>query len=83
FIGHIVLGFEMLCEKIMLLDYFPNETAMALKHIVLSHHGKKEFGSPVTPYFYEAELIAKADEKSAAAQHWIDAINTEYADGGN
>jgi putative nucleotidyltransferase with HDIG domain len=42
-IGHISLGYEMLIEKIAAIPGFPDETAMLLKHIMLSHHGEYEF----------------------------------------
>ncbi len=60
--GHIVIGNEMLLEKINKIPGFPNLLKMKLSHIILSHHGKLEYGSPRTPQFPEAAAIYYADE---------------------
>lgn len=64
-IGHISLGYEMLHEKISAVSGFPAETAMLLKHIVLSHHGEYEFGSPKRPKVREAIIIHYLDDLCA------------------
>ena len=46
-----------------------------MKHIVLSHHGKLEYGSPVRPYFMEAMMVAMIDDldsKVDTVQSFID-----------
>src|SRR5581483_10030046 len=53
-IGHLVLGVEMLCEKVrqvpdLTAEAFPNELLLRLKHLIVSHHGALEFGSPTLP----------------------------------
>lgn len=53
-IGHLVLGVEMLSEWAADL---PERTFLKLRHMILSHHGRKEFGSPVVPKFPEAFLL--------------------------
>ena len=53
-LGHITIGVEMIHEKIMLIDGFPQNLAMLLKHMILSHHGQYEFGSPKRPKTIEA-----------------------------
>ena len=70
-VGHMSLGVEMIKEKIALIPDFPHELEVLLKHYILSHHGKREYGSPVTPYTIEAELIHMADTKSATVQQWV------------
>jgi len=64
-IGHISLGYEMLVEKINAIPAFPPELAMLLKHIILSHHGEYEFGSPKRPKIQEAIIINYLDDLSA------------------
>lgn len=64
-IGHIVIGVEMLDEKIAALGAFPPETAMALRHILLSHHGEMEFGSPKRPKTLEAMIVHQLDDLDA------------------
>ena len=59
--GHISIGANMLysvCEQLGCND---TEEAMALMHIILSHHGKNEYGSPVLPSIPEAALIFMLD----------------------
>lgn len=46
FLGHIVIGSEMIGEKIREIPDFPPLLAMELKHCILAHHGEYEFGSP-------------------------------------
>ena len=53
-VGHMVLGIEMIQDRIKSLPGFPGETADRLKHLILSHHGRHEFGSPVLPMMLEA-----------------------------
>lgn len=60
-IGHIVLGYEMVKEKITAIKDFPEELARMLLHIILSHHGHLEFGSPKTPKFVEAFVVYSLD----------------------
>ena len=59
-IGHICLGYKWICEYEFkgMLD---KETAFQLGHIVLSHHGKQEYGSPVSPSFKEAAIVNAVD----------------------
>jgi 3'-5' exoribonuclease len=61
-LGHIVLGWEMVREEARSLE-FPNpELLLQLEHIILSHHGSQEFGSPVVPLTREAMLVYYLDE---------------------
>ncbi len=61
-IGHITIGVEMLHEKILAVGDFPEETAMLLKHMILSHHGQYEFGSPKRPKTVEATVLNYLDD---------------------
>ncbi len=69
-IGHISLGYEMLTDKIIGLPDFPPETTMLLKHIMLSHHGEYEFGSPKRPKIREALIIHYLDDLSAKLNNY-------------
>lgn len=62
---HILLGIEIINEANVQTGFKYNEHAELLKHIVASHHGQKEYGSPVTPKFLEAYLVNMADGISA------------------
>ncbi len=76
-IGHISLGYEMLLEKIRSLPRFPEETAMLLKHIMLSHHGEYEFGSPKRPKIQEAVVIHYLDDLSAKVNNFQATLKKE------
>lgn len=60
---HIALGFARLQQSVVAQQH-PDVTRL-LGHIILSHHGSKEFGSPVTPKFMEAYVVNYADSISA------------------
>ena len=59
--GEIPLGYYRVRREIDSIEGFPAETAQAVLHIVLSHHGKLEHGSPVTPCTREATLVHMID----------------------
>ena len=62
--GEIPLGYFRVRQAIEAAPGFPPERAQALLHIVLSHHGRLEFGSPVTPCTREAALVHAMDNLS-------------------
>ncbi len=64
-IGHVVLGAEMVDRKLGELKAFPQELALRLKHLILSHHGQYEFGSPKRPKFLEAFALHLIDDLDA------------------
>jgi 3'-5' exoribonuclease len=64
-IGHIVIGIEMLNAKIAAIKDFPDVLAMELRHLILSHHGSQEFGSPKRPKTLEALIVHHIDDLDA------------------
>ncbi len=56
-IGHIVLGYQLVQEKIRQIENFPPDLAKMVLHMILAHHGENQFGSPKTPKFPEAFLV--------------------------
>lgn len=62
---HIVIGCGMLDEKIRQIPGFPQEKALLLKHMIVSHHGSREFGSPEPPRTLEAVLLNHIDDIDA------------------
>ncbi len=64
-LGHLVLGVSMLEEKLAGFKKFPSETALCLKHMILSHHGEYDFGSPKRPKFLEAFVLHLIDDLDA------------------
>ncbi len=61
-LGHIVIGIQMIDEKLVKIENFPEEQAVLLKHLIASHHGTREFGSPEPPKTIEAVLLNYIDE---------------------
>jgi 3'-5' exoribonuclease len=56
-LGHIVIGLRMIDEKLRGMPDFPPRLRTLIEHIVVSHHGLLEFGSPKVPVFPEALLF--------------------------
>ena len=61
-IGHISIGLRMIAEKLQKLSDFPPLLRSLVEHMVLSHHGQLEFGSPKVPHFPEALLLHYIDD---------------------
>ena len=69
-IGHLVIGVEMLNEQVRRVpdltgEPFPTELLLRLKHLILSHHGTYEFGSPKLPMTPEAIALHHLDNFDA------------------
>ena len=60
-LGHIVLGLRIIASKLDQLPEFPPKLRTLLEHLIISHHGELEFGSPKTPIFPEALLLHHLD----------------------
>ncbi len=61
-IGHIQIALRMIADKVRLQPDFPAHLRILLEHMVLSHHGRLEFGSPKVPQFPEALLLHYLDD---------------------
>jgi 3'-5' exoribonuclease len=61
-LSHIVIGIQMVDEKLRGLKDFPEKKAFLLKHMIISHHGTRDFGSPEPPKTLEAVLLNYIDE---------------------
>lgn len=79
-IGHIVIGLEMLDAKIATIPDFPSGLAMELRHLILSHHGMLEYGSPKRPKTVEAMIVHQLDDMDAKVNAFQEYINNS---GGN
>jgi 3'-5' exoribonuclease len=60
-LGHMIIELEMLQAKLALVPDFPAELKTLLEHLIISHHGEYEFGSPKLPMFPEALLLHYMD----------------------
>ena len=61
-LGHMVIELEMLQAKIALVPGFPDELKTLVEHLIISHHGQYEFGSPKLPMFPEALMLHYLDD---------------------
>lgn len=74
-LGHIIIGTEMISERIRRIPNFPAKLASELKHCILAHHGELEYGSPKKPALLEALALNFADNTDAKMQTMIEALN--------
>lgn len=74
-LGHIMMGTEMVADKIRELPGFPLSLANELKHCILSHHGELEYGSPKKPALIEAVALNFADNTDAKMQTMLEILN--------
>ncbi len=64
-LGHITLGAQLVSRLASEIEGFPQPLLIQIEHLVLSHHGSKEFGSPVEPMTVEAFILAAVDDLDA------------------
>ena len=76
-INHLVIGIQLIEEKLHELKDFPEEAAILLKHMIVSHHGAREFGSPEPPKTIEAVLLNYIDEMDSKVNGIRDYMSAE------
>ena len=81
-VGHITLGIAMIEKKLAGLAGFPPGLRMLVEHMVLSHHGKLEFGSPKLPMIPEAVLLNFLDDLDAKMHMMRGEFERHEAQGG-
>jgi 3'-5' exoribonuclease len=67
-VGHIIIGIRMIEQKLATLPDFPRPLRILVEHMVVSHHGKYEFGSPKLPMVPEAVMLHYLDDLDAKMQ---------------
>lgn len=86
-VGHIVIGVQMLGEKIASLEStgeaFPKDLRLQLEHLIVSHHGQIEFGSPKLPVTLEAVALHHLDNLDAKLASYTSVIEADVAADGN
>ena len=81
-VGHIAIGLVMIEKKLATLPGFPPPLRMLVEHMVLSHHGKLEFGSPKLPMIPEAVLLHYLDDLDAKMHTMRSEFERHEAQGG-
>jgi 3'-5' exoribonuclease len=79
-LGHISMGLALVRKKIEAIPEFPRPLAVLVEHLILSHHGSYEFGSPRLPQFREAvvlHFLDDLDSKMAAMRATLDGSGGE------
>ena len=79
-LGHITIGYGMVLEGIRSIKGFPKDLRDRLLHIVLSHHGQKEYGSPRRPKTLEAFIVYHIDYMDADIGGFYAAIESSRGD---
>ena len=74
-IGHIIIGTQMVHERIAQIPDFPAELQVELEHCILAHHGELEYGSPKKPAILEALALSLADNMDAKIETMVEALN--------
>lgn len=74
-LGHIMLGVQMVDEQVASIADFPESDAIHLQHLMLSHHGQYEFGSPKRPKTLEAVILSYVDDLDSK----INGVRTHFA----
>ncbi|MDH5298590.1 MAG: HDIG domain-containing protein, partial [Desulfobulbaceae bacterium] len=74
--GHMVLGVEMVQKRLDAIPHFPKELAIRIKHLILSHHGRHEFGSPTVPMMGEAFVLNFLDDLDAKI-NYVDRLSSQ------
>jgi len=82
FLGHIVIGVEMIGEKMRNIPGFPEVLANELKHCILAHHGEYEFGSPKKPAIMEAMALNLADNTDAKMETFTEILESSRDNNG-
>ena len=73
-LGHIIIGTEMVSDRIRTIPGFPGKLATELKHCILAHHGELEYGSPKKPAILEALALNFADNADAKMETMMEVL---------
>jgi 3'-5' exoribonuclease len=80
-VGHIAIGVTLVDRKIQGISGFPKDLEWQLKHLILSHHGKLEYGSPKLPVTLEALMLHSLDDMDSRLQSVQSLIDSEKGEG--
>lgn len=73
-LGHIMIGTEMVSDRMRMIPEFPEKLKTELKHCILAHHGELEYGSPKKPALLEAMALNLADNADAKMETMVEVL---------
>ncbi|MCL4523012.1 MAG: HD domain-containing protein [Acidobacteria bacterium] len=76
-LGHIVIGLQLVEKKMAAIEGFPADVKLLIQHMILSHHGKEEFGSPKLPSFPEALMLHYLDDLDSKLATMRESVEAE------
>jgi 3'-5' exoribonuclease len=79
-LGHIAISDRLVCEAMDAIEGFPEQTRLMVRHIILSHHGSREMGSPEPPKTLEAMALHQIENADAQVNRVWQTI-TKHRDG--
>ena len=82
-LGHMIIELEMLQRKLAQVPGFPDELKTLLEHLIISHHGQYEFGSPKLPMFPEALMLHYLDDLDSKMESMRAHFERELGVGGS
>ena len=80
-LGHITIGYQMVHEAGARIGLLSQKKLLQLEHMILSHHGEREFGSPVVPETMEAMALHMADLCDSHLKQMEEQIETDRTEG--
>ena len=80
-VGHISIGNAIIDREVRKLEGFPQSLELQLKHIVLSHHGRVEYGSPKPPQTLEAVMLSALDDLDSKLESISQLMKSEKCSG--
>jgi 3'-5' exoribonuclease len=80
-LGHIVLGWDLVRSAAQALEFSDPTLLLQLEHIILSHHGSLEFGSPIPPKTREALLVNFLDDLDAKLKMMSQHLESDSGEG--
>jgi len=80
-LGHILIEYELVTKKIDAIEGFPPALKTLVQHLLISHHGQYEFGSPKLPMFREALLLHYLDDLDSKMAAMRSALDSDQGEG--
>jgi len=80
-VGHLVMGYGLTMARIATLPDFPETLRALVGNLLLAHHGRYEFGTPILPKTAEAEVLYHLDYADSQAQRMLSATDRQKQEG--